>query len=113
MNISEFVRNEIFIKKIWVSGFNEIGLSFPSSPINGAVWGVWAFIFVAVLAWSTKSLDTLKSTIICWVCGFLLLWIAMWNMGVLPNGLLYWAVPWSFVEVYIAALICNRIMRKR
>ena len=108
MNISEFIRNEFLIKHIWVNGFSEMGLPFPSEPVNGAIWGLWAFIFVSVLAWLTTRFDVLKSTIISWVIGFVLLWIAMWNMGVLPSGLLYWAVPWSFVEVYVAALICSR-----
>ena len=108
MNISEFIRNELLIKHIWINGFNKIGLQFPSESINGAVWGIWAFIFVSVLALLTTRFDVLKSALISWLIGFVLLWIAMWNMGILPSGLLYWAVPWSFVEVYVAALICNR-----
>lgn len=113
MNINEFVRNELLVKQIWVNGFNDIGLSFPSAPVNGAVWGLWAFIFVTVLAFLTTKFDILKSTTIAWVIGFVLLWIAMWNMGVLPSGILYWAVPWSFFEVYVAALICSRVLGKQ
>ena len=113
MNVSEFIRNELLIKQVWVKGFEEIGLSFPSAPVNGLVWALWAFIFCAVLAGLTTRFGVLKSTVISWVVGFVLLWIAMWNMGVLPSGLLYWAVPWSFVEVYVAALICNRIVENK
>ena len=108
MNVSEFIRNELLIKHLWVNGFKEIGLSFPSNPINGAIWGVWAFIFVSILAWLTTKFDALKSTVISWVMGFVLLWIAMWNMGVMPGELLFWAVPWSLIEVYISgSLIKN------
>ena len=110
MNLSEFVRNEFVIKHVWVKGFEEIGLSFPSAPINGVVWVIWTFIFCAVLSVLNMKFNALKSTVICWVTGFGLLWIAMWNIGILPKGLLYWAVPWSFVEVYVAAFICNRIV---
>jgi hypothetical protein len=110
MNLSEFVRNEFVIKHVWVKGFEEIGLSFPSAPINGVVWVIWTFIFCAVLTVLNMKFNALKSTVICWVTGFGLLWIAMWNIGILPKGLLYWAVPWSFVEVYVAAFICNRIV---
>ena len=110
MNASEFIRNELVIKHVWVGGFEEIGLSFPSAPVNGLVWVVWAFIFCAVLAALNMRFNVLKSAIICWVTGFGLLWIAMWNIGILPKGLLYWAVPWSFVEVYVAAFICSRIV---
>lgn len=110
MNLSEFTRNEFVIRHVWVKGFEEIGLSFPSAPINGVVWVIWTFIFCAVLTVLNMKFNMLKSTVICWVTGFGLLWIAMWNIGILPKGLLYWAVPWSFVEVYVAALICKRIL---
>lgn len=111
MNLSEFIRNEVVIKHVWVQGFEELGLSFPSAPVNGLVWVIWSFIFCAVLAGSCTRFNTFKSTIICWVTGFVLLWLAMWNIGILPGELLYWAVPWSFVEVYVAAFICRRILK--
>ncbi len=112
MNLSEFIRNELVIKNIWVDGFNEIGLTFPSAPINGATWGIWAFIFVGALSMLCKKFSVIESTLIAWVIGFVLLWIAMWNMGVLPKHLLYWAIPWSFLEVYIAALICTKLLNR-
>jgi hypothetical protein len=110
MNLSEFIRNELLLKNTWVDGFKDIGLSFPSDPLNGAVWALWAFIFVAVLTLISTKFDVIVSTIISWSLGFVLLWVAVWNMGILPSGLLYWAVPWSFVEVYVAALIISRIV---
>ena len=113
MNLSEFIRNEFVIKHVWIKGLEEIGLSFPSAPVNGLVWVIWTFIFCAVLTTLNMRFNALRSTIICWVTGFGLLWIAMWNIGILPKGILYWAVPWSFVEVYVAAFICNRIVADR
>lgn len=113
INISEFIRNEMLIKELWISGFQEKGLAFPSSPLNGAIWGLWAFIFASILAWLCTKFDILSSTLIAWAMGFVLLWLAMWNMGVLPPKILYWAVPWSFLEVYVAALICRWIIAKR
>ena len=113
MNVSEFGRNELVIKDVWVDGFAKMGLSFPAAPVNGALWGLWVFIFAAVLAvLIANKFGVLKSVLISWITGFVLLWLAMWNMGVMPDGLLYWAVPWSFVEVYVAALICHGILRK-
>jgi hypothetical protein len=110
MNLSEFIRNELLLKDRWVAGFKDIGLSFPSEPLNGAVWALWAFVFVAFLTQVSTKFDVISSTIISWSLGFVLLWVAVWNMGILPSGFLYWAVPWSFVEVYVAALIINRIV---
>ena len=113
MNISEFVRNELLLKDTWINGFDNIGLSFPSEPINGALWGLWAFAFATILTVVSTKFDVLQSAAISWILGFVLLWIAMWNMGIMPEGLLSWAIPWSFAEVFVAALICRHIMRKR
>ena len=90
--------------------FMEIGLIFPSAPINGAVWGLWAFIFASILMKLCTRFSTFHSALIAWTTGFVLLWLAMMNMGVLPSGIIYWAAPWSFIEVYIAAIICSKIL---
>ena len=113
MNVNEFVRNELVVKHLWVEGFDAIGLGFPSSPVNGAVWGLWALIFIAMLSWLCTRFSVLESCLIAWFTGFVLMWIALWNMGVLPENIIYWAVPWSFIEVYVAAFICARIMKGR
>jgi len=39
-------------------------------------------------------------------------WIVLWNSAVLPLDLLWIAVPWSLVEVFIAALISNRLQNR-
>ncbi|RAP30748.1 hypothetical protein DID78_02245 [Candidatus Marinamargulisbacteria bacterium SCGC AG-343-D04] len=111
MNLSEFVRNELLFKSIWIDGFQAIGLSFPSAPINGALWVLWSFIFVAILVLLIQKFSLLSSTLISWTLGFLLMWLGLGNLGILPQGLLWVAVPWSFVEVYIAALIGQRVLR--
>ncbi|MBI5451377.1 MAG: hypothetical protein HY940_08475 [Gammaproteobacteria bacterium] len=110
MNLSEFVRNEWLLKQVWHDGFQHLGLVFPAAPLNGIMWVVWSFIFVTVLALLTPRLGVLLSALSCWVLGFGLLWIAMWNMGTLPAGLLQWAVPWSLVEVVVAAYLCMLII---
>lgn len=111
MILSEAVRNELVIKQVWVEGFEGVGLTYPSEPLNVMVWGVWILIFVSLLPLIVTKFNTLTGTVIAWSLGFVLLWSAMWNLGVLPPGLLYWAVPWSFAEVYVAAWICRRIFR--
>lgn len=112
MNVSEFVRNELILKKYWIDGFQNIGLIFPSAPINGIIWGLWALIFVICLTWLITKFSVLKSTIISWILGFTLLWIAMWNMNILPAGILYLAIPWSFIEVFLASLIIQFFLNR-
>ena len=113
MNLSEFIRNELLIKNIWTDGFKGLGLVFPNEPINGAIWGLWTFIFVTILVWLTTKVSIFQSTIIAWFLGFVLLWLGMWNMGILPEGLLVWAIPWSFIEVFVAAYLGNWILIRK
>jgi hypothetical protein len=42
ISISEFVRNEILVKSYWTSHYESLGMTFPSDPINGAIWGLWS-----------------------------------------------------------------------
>ena len=113
INISEFTRNELFIKELWIKGFQRMGLDFPSAPLNGVIWGLWAFIFAGALALLCSKFTAISSAFIAWVTGFVLLWIAMWNMGVLPSKIIFWAAPWSFFEVLIAAFICSKLLKDK
>ena len=112
MNASEFIRNELLLKDQWVSGFDSLGLGFPGAPINGMVWGLWAFTMCAVIVVLLKQLSVLRATIVTWVLGFVLMWAAMLNLGVFPEGLLAIAIPWSFIEVYGSAFIAKKVLDK-
>jgi hypothetical protein len=39
-------------------------------------------------------------------------WIVQWNSAVFPLALLWIVVPWSLFEVFVAALISNRLQRR-
>ena len=112
MNISEFLRNELLFKDKWVTGFQNLGLTFPSDPINGAIWGLWSFIMCSIIVALLTHMSILKTTVITWTLGFVLMWVAMLNLGLFPDGLLTVAVPWSFLEVYLSAWIANTILHK-
>jgi hypothetical protein len=45
ISISEFTRNEFFLKSHWEKHYENSGLVFPSEPINGAIWGLWSLCF--------------------------------------------------------------------
>ena len=111
MNASEFIRNELLFKDIWIAGFQDLGLSFPSAPINGMAWMAWSFILCAIIAILIDSFSLLKTTVIVWVTGFIMMWIVLINLGVFPTKLLTWAVPWSFAEVYVAAFIAKKYLK--
>jgi hypothetical protein len=109
INVSEFLRNEAWLKPIWAEHYSAMGLVFPSAPVNGAVWGVWGFIFAAVIFALLRRFSLAETIALAWVAGFVLMWLVVGNMGVLPFAILWAAVPLSLVEVAVAAWIIRRL----
>ncbi len=109
VNVSEFFRNELLFKSYWTNHYQSLGLTFPSQPINGALWGVWGFVFAGMIYLLSRQFSLLNTVIIGWVMGFVLIWITLWNLSVLPIGLLVYAVPLSLLEVLVAAYLCKRL----
>ncbi len=108
ISVSEFVRNEFALKAYWVKHYENLGLVFPSEPLNGAVWGLWSLCCaVAIYALSTKF-TLLQTTLLSWFVGFVLMWLVIGNLGVLPFGILPLAVPLSLVEAFGAVWIIQR-----
>jgi hypothetical protein len=109
ISISEFFRNELLFKDYWVEHYQSLGLVFPSEPINGAVWGIWSLLFAIAIFIILKKFSFIQTIMLAWFVGFLLMWVVVGNMGVLPFDLLVFAVPLSFLEVYLAALIIRKL----
>jgi hypothetical protein len=109
IGLSEFVRNQVLVASVWQRHYKALGLVFPSSPVNAALWMVWSFAFAGVL-WVISRRFSLVSTIaLGWVVGFVLMWLVIWNLAVLPLGTLPFAVPLSVVEVAVASWIALKI----
>lgn len=109
INVSEFLRNEMLFKQQWVDKYNDLGLSFPSAPVNGMMWGIWGFLFAACIVFLMRKLTAVETFAVGWTLAFVLMWIVIWNLSVLPPGLLPVAVPWSLVEVAGAVLIAKKV----
>ena len=105
ISISEFVRNEFIVKSYWTSHFENLGIVFPSEPVNGAVWGIWSFLSAIVIFILSRKFSLLHTALISWFAGFGMMWLVIGNLGVLPFGLLYIAVPLSLLESFVAAWI--------
>ena len=110
ISISEFVRNEIILKSYWTGHYEKLGLVFPSEPINGAVWGLWSLCFAIAIFMIAKKFSLLQTAFLSWFVGFVLMWIVIWNMNVLPKGLLLFAVPLSLLEAFLASFIIKKLM---
>jgi hypothetical protein len=112
ISISEFVRNEFIIKSYWTTHYEKLGLVFPSEPINGAVWGIWSLLFAIAIFIISKRFSLLQTTFLSWLFGFVLMWIVIGNMNVLPVRILPVAVPLSLLEAFLATFIIKKVTLK-
>ena len=110
ISVSEFARNELFFKQYWIDHFKNLGMVFPSEPVNGVIWGVWSFLFAITIFIISKKHTLLETTLLSWFVGFVLMWVVIGNLGVLPFSLLYFAIPLSFLEAFIAAVIIKKLI---
>jgi hypothetical protein len=111
ISISEFVRNQLLFKSCWVEHYQDLGFVFPAEPINGAMWGVWSMLFAIVIFILAKKFKFWQTTFLSWFIGFVLMWVVIGNLGVLPYKLLVYAVPLSFLEVLVAVFIIMKFRK--
>ncbi len=111
ISISEFLRNELLFKSYWIEHYQMLGLVFPSDPVNGAMWGAWSLFFAIAIYIISRRFNLLETTFLCWFVGFILMWIVIGNLAVLPFGLLYFAVPLSLLEAFLAAWIIIKLSK--
>jgi hypothetical protein len=112
ISISEFVRNQFLVNSFWTSHYQALGLTFPSEPVNGAVWGLWSLLFAIAIFIMAKKFTLLQTVFLSWFTGFVMMWVVIGNLGVLPYGLLGFAVPLSILEAFIATWIIKYFQQK-
>lgn len=108
ISLSEFFRNELLLKSNWNTHYEQLGLIFPSEPINGVVWGLWSFCFSLSLFIIRRRFTFYETIALGWFVGFILMWLVVGNMSVLPFDILWFAVPLSILEVFLALWIIDR-----
>ena len=112
ISISEFVRNTFLLHNYWVDHYQGKGMTFPEEPINGAVWGIWSLFFAIGIYILSQKFSLLQTTFLSWFVGFVFMWLVVGNMGVLPFGILPFAIPLSLLEAFLAALIIRKLSTK-
>ena len=113
ISISEFVRNELLLKSYWTSHYESLGLVFPSEPINGAIWGIWSLLFALAIYIIARKFNLVQTTLLSWFVGFVLMWVVVGNMGVLPFKILIYAIPLSFLEAFLATFIIKKLSHQK
>ena len=109
ISLSEFVRNEFLVKSYWIEHYQKLGLDFPSAPINGAVWGIWSLLFAISIFIITKKFSLIETTLLSWLVGFVLMWVVIGNLNVLPFRFLIYVIPLSLLEAFVASLIIKKL----
>lgn len=113
IGFSEFVRNQVLFTSYWVDHYRNMGLEFPASPINGIVWMLWSAVFASLIYILRDTFTQLETIALGWVIGFVLMWLVIGNLAVLPYTLLWFAIPLSVVEVYGAVWVMDHTQSKR
>jgi len=113
IGLSEFARGSFLLRPHWVDHYAKLGLVFPEKAANGAVWGLWSLLFAAAIYVIAKKFTLVQTALLAWFVGFVLMWIVIANLGVLPYGTLPLAIPLSLLEAFVAALIVKKIPSPR
>ncbi|MDA3947590.1 MAG: hypothetical protein PF508_00050 [Spirochaeta sp.] len=79
------------------------------APINGAIWGVWSLLFAVGIYTISRRFSLIETVAISWFVGFVLMWLVVGNMSVLPFGILPFAIPLSLLETFLAALAIVKV----
>ena len=111
VGLCEFVRNQLVLVSQWQNHYRGMGLEFPSKPVNGMMWMVWSFLMAGTAYAISRRFNLWRTTFIAWVMGYVMMWVVVWNLSVLPIGILPIAAPFSFIEALGAAFICRKLAR--
>lgn len=108
ISISEFVRNTFLLHNFWLEHYSKMGLTFPEENLNGALWALWSLCFAIVIYILKQKFNLIQTTFLAWFIGFIMMWIVIGNLGVLPSGILVIAIPLSMLETFLAAYIMHK-----
>ena len=108
IGVSEFFRNQLLFVETWRNHYTNNTMQFPEKPVNGMVWMLWSLLLAGCIIFLRKKLSRNETLVIGWVMAFVLMWLTIGNLGVLPFSLLWFAVPLSVLEVYVAVRIAEK-----
>lgn len=109
INFSGTVRWMLFAKPRFAVLYRARGMEFPSAPANNVLWVLWGVLAAVLVVFLSKKFSMLHVFSLSWLAAFAMHWIVLWNAAALPLALLWIAVPWSLLEVFIAALIAKKM----
>ena len=110
INFSETIRWELVIKYYWIENHQNLGLTFPNEFVNIIMWMIWGFMFAFTIFVLSRKYTLLQTTSMSWFVAFVMMWVVVWNVGILPIGMLWINAPLSFFESFVGTLICRKFL---
>jgi hypothetical protein len=116
INVSEVFRYFTFIRPMMRDAFPQVPDIVPMSLPVFFIWGVWDTLIVAAVTGFTwlylerfgrSNLNAVVAGTLAWAALFVTLWLGIYNMGLATLPILGVALPMSWVELAIAALLVN------
>ena len=111
INISETIRWIFLIEPYWIEKYQGLNIAFPNETINMIVWMIWGFLFATTIFIISRKFNLFQTTLLSWFVAFAMMWLVVWNVGILPTGMLWYNVPLSLFEAFIGAYICIRFLK--
>jgi len=109
INFSGTARWMLFAKQRFDALYRGRGMEFPNTLANNILWVLWGVLAAVLVVFLSRKFSMLQTFGLSWLAAFAMHWIVLWNVAALPLGLLWIAIPWSLAEVFIAALIANKL----
>jgi len=112
LNVSGTIRWIYLIEPYWLEKYNYLNLVFPSAAINNITWMIWGFMFAMVIFILSRKFNIIQTTLLSWFMVYVMMWVVVWNVGVLPTGMLWVNIPLSFLDAFVGAFICIKLSNK-
>lgn len=112
INIFETLRWILFAKPDIEVYFKSNNFLLPNESLNNILWLVWGVIIAVMIFIISKRYKVLQTTFIIWITVYVMHWIALWNMAVLPIKILFLAIPLTFINVLVGVLISKHFHNK-
>lgn len=116
INASEVFRYFVFVMPMMRDAFPQVENVAPMSWPIFAVWGVWdtvllfavtGFVWLFLERFGNGLRQAITAGSLIWAAVFVILWLGMLNMNMTTVAVLAVALPLSWLEMVVAAMIVN------
>jgi len=116
INVSEVFRYFVFVMPMMREAFPQIENIAPMNLPVFAIWGVWdtilllvvtGFVWMFLERFGRGLRQSFIAGSLIWAAIFVILWLGLFNMNVATGAMLAIALPLSWLEMVVAAVIVN------